>query len=230
VGAAPRAPGRVIVMAITVISDLRSEFGPARDQGSRPTCMAFAGSDTHAGKRPGWEPLSIEWAYFRGLQREKGSYGDGISLSGMLAALEHDGQPMEVGWPYDPNAVEKPAAWEPPDGVSPLYRRRGAKITPTPAEVLKHVDAGSPVLLAMRLSMAFYGGWDAEGVISSLEAPDPNRRHAVIALAHGQRAGAELVLVRNSWGLGWAAGGHAWLDTAYLAPRIFDAAVLTEEP
>ena len=33
------------MISITAAVDLRSLFGPARNQGSRPTCMAFAASD-----------------------------------------------------------------------------------------------------------------------------------------------------------------------------------------
>ena len=34
--------------SITVRHDLRGRFGPARDQGGRETCLAFAMSDAHA--------------------------------------------------------------------------------------------------------------------------------------------------------------------------------------
>ena len=33
---------------IKSLVDLRGNFGPARDQNPRPTCMAFAASDAHA--------------------------------------------------------------------------------------------------------------------------------------------------------------------------------------
>jgi hypothetical protein len=48
---------------ITVQKDLRSELGAARNQGPRPTCLAFAASDAHAALRPGWSPLSCEFAF-----------------------------------------------------------------------------------------------------------------------------------------------------------------------
>jgi hypothetical protein len=47
---------------VKIIVDLRSKFGVARDQNPRPTCMAFAASDTHAALRSVWTPLSAEWA------------------------------------------------------------------------------------------------------------------------------------------------------------------------
>jgi hypothetical protein len=50
---------------ITAAVDLRSLFGTARNQGSRPTCLAFAASDTHAALRSGWVPLSCEYAFYQ---------------------------------------------------------------------------------------------------------------------------------------------------------------------
>ena len=40
-------------------------FGQARNQGARPTCMAFAASDIHAALRRGWSPLSCEYAFYQ---------------------------------------------------------------------------------------------------------------------------------------------------------------------
>ena len=37
--------------SITVRHDLRGQFGPARDQEGRETCLAFAMSDAHAAAR-----------------------------------------------------------------------------------------------------------------------------------------------------------------------------------
>jgi hypothetical protein len=217
-------------MSIDVISDLRGLFGPARDQGSRPTCMAFAGSDAHAGARPGWAELCAEWAYFYGLRRDGGAVGDGVTLSAMLAALEGDGQPVEAAWPYTPAPIVDPATWIPPVGVTPVFYRCSEICRPTPSDVIQRLGAGQPVLMAMKLSDAFYFGWDGDAVIASGEPPDPKRRHAVVAVGHGQRGAADLVLIRNSWGPDWGQAGHAWLDAAYLAPRLYGAAVLTQEP
>jgi hypothetical protein len=86
-------------MNIVVDKDLRGNFGPARDQDPRPTCMAFAASDAHAGVRAGWRPLSVEWAYYYALKRDRGVPHDGATMGGMLAALRLDGQPDEEAWP-----------------------------------------------------------------------------------------------------------------------------------
>jgi len=88
------------VMNIVVDKDLRVNFGPVRDQDPRPTCMAFAASDAHAGVRAGWQPLSIEWAYYHALKRDGGAPHDGATMESMLAVLRFDGQPDEAVWPY----------------------------------------------------------------------------------------------------------------------------------
>ena len=55
-------------MNINIISDLRHLFGDVRDQGDRPTCLAFATSDAHAGVRPGWVPLSCEYVFYHAVK------------------------------------------------------------------------------------------------------------------------------------------------------------------
>src|SRR5689334_5509985 len=85
---------------VVVLHDLRHRLGPPRDQGSRPTCLAFAVSDTHAALREGWEPLSCEYLHYHAVHRAGSGPGDGAKPSVILAAVENDGQPAEVGWPY----------------------------------------------------------------------------------------------------------------------------------
>jgi hypothetical protein len=87
-------------MTVDVECDLRLRFGPARDQGSRPTCLAFAASDTHAALRDPWTALSCEFAFYHAQRRAGRKPASGASLPYMLAALRDDGQPVETDWPY----------------------------------------------------------------------------------------------------------------------------------
>ncbi len=215
-------------MSVDILCDLRSSFGPPRDQEQRPTCSAFAASDAHAGVRSGWDPLSVEWAYYHAVRRDGGKPDDGATLGNMLKALELDGQPHESGWPYITTPIIDVATWKPPAGVAALFRRDGNPMTATLDEIISKIDGGVPVLMTISVSDAFYlPGKD--GVIDSAENPDPTRRHAVVAVGHGVRASERIILIRNSWGADWGIEGYAWLTDTYLTPRLRKAAILTNE-
>jgi hypothetical protein len=215
--------------AIVVLKDLRPLFGEARDQGPRPTCLAFAGSDAHAALRPGWAPLSCEFAFYHAQRRAGRPPGRGALLSAMLEALRNDGQPEEAGWQYLAATPSDVASWMPPPNVGPLFGRAGERRKPSLDNIIQELDGDRPTILLLRLSRAFYAP-SAQAIIHPTvgEEPDPARRHAVIAAAHGTVDGERAILVRNSWGARWGAAGYGWLTETFLAPRLFAAAILTE--
>jgi C1A family cysteine protease len=215
-------------MTITIIKDLRRSFGPARDQNPRPTCMAFAASDAHAAARPGWDPLSVEWAYFHSLKRDGGVAHEGTTMAAMLATLRYDGQPEEACWPYIAKQFSNKTAWKPPTSVGKVFRRKSTRTAATVRAIIQRLDTDEPVLLTMSISPAFYT--PKGGVVTGTEPLMPNRVHAVVAVGHGSRGRDRFVLIRNSWGKQWGIEGHAWLHVDYLAPRLLDAAVMTGEP
>jgi hypothetical protein len=120
------------------------------------------------------------------------------------------------------------ASWKPPAKAEPRYRRASAQGRSSVGELIQLLDKGAPVLLTMMLSDAFYGP-DADGVVASTEAPDPNRRHAVVAVGHGKSGIRRLVLIRNSWGPAWGVGGYAWISEDYLAARLYGLAEMRED-
>ncbi len=212
---------------LTVDCDLRTLFGPARDQGCRPTCAAFAASDAHAAVRPGWEALSCEYIYYHAVRRDGVGPEDGATLGAVLAAVEIDGQPREEGWPYLDAMPDKLCQWRPPAEVGELFRHRASPATPAIDAVKAALDAGSLAIVGMTLSDAFYKP-DVEGIVEADEPEDPARRHAVIAVGRGHRGNRGLILVRNSWGEEWGLNGCAWLSESYLAPRLRGVAVMKE--
>lgn len=215
---------------LTVGIDLRPMFGPARDQGQRPTCLAFAASDTHAALRSTWTPLSCEFAFYHAQRRANRSPSQGATLGSMLEALRHDGQPMEAGWPYLTDLPADIANWLPPSHGHPVFRRNGAAGSNTVAAVIDKLDQQEPVILLTTLSASFFSP-TIEGVVDLAqgEFPDPTLRHAVVAVGHGTINGSKAVLVRNSWGTAWGVDGHAWLTEQFLTPRLFATANLLEE-
>ncbi|BBB11078.1 C1 family peptidase [Sphingomonas sp. ID1715] len=215
---------------IDIVRDLRPLFGPARDQGARPTCLAFAASDTHAGLRDGWAPLSCEFAFHAAQKRAGRPPTSGALLSTMLDALRLDGQPDEKGWPYLAAVPADHRLWTPPATVGPLYGRNGQRDGTDLSSILAALDRDTPVLMLTMLSRSFFQP-RGDGVVDPAndELPEPAQRHAVVAVGHGTVDGIPAILIRNSWGPGWGLEGHAWLTERFLAPRLFATANLTEE-
>lgn len=216
-------------MTIEVVCDLRHRFGPARDQGARPTCLAFAASDAHAALRDPWWPLSCEFAFYHAQRRAGRPPTSGARLPEMLETLKEDGQPVEGDWPYLASLPNDLAAYQPPGNVV-VFHRDGEPQAPVVEQIIGHLEAKSPAVMLMMLSDAFYTP-DALGVVRAAagEGPDPLRRHAVVGVGHGTVDGVRSILVRNSWGLDWGVGGHAWLTGTFITPRLTRIALLTEE-
>lgn len=208
--------------------DLRPMFGPAREQRDRPTCVAFAASDTHAALRGGWSPLSCEYAFYHAQRRAGRPPQRGALLPTMLEALAQDGQPVEAVWPYL-SAVDA-ASWSPPPIVQPLHGRTGMMSETAIDKVIATLVTRRPVILLLMLSRSFFQP-SAEAIIDPAigELPEPARRHAVIACGHGTVDAQRALLVRNSWGLRWGDAGYGWLTEAFLKPRLFAAATLLED-
>ena len=148
----------------------------------------------------------------------------------MLAGLRDDGQPQETGWPYLAATPLDAASWLPPTEVGPLFGRNSEKSRPVIDRVIAELDQGRPVIILTVLSRSFYAP-TTEAVINPTngEAPEPARRHAVVAVGHGTVDGQKALLIRNSWGTRWGDAGCGWLTEQFLRPRMFAAATLTEE-
>lgn len=207
--------------SLVISTDFRAQFGPARHQGKRPTCMAFAASDGHAHTQ-GSSALCPEYLFFKGIGRT--SHGDrtrGIPLSIASAVLEHDGQPEEEKWPYEADLLPSDE-WGPPDDVEPLYRCPSTNIGKDLDLVWRNIESGTAVMLVMDISRSFYS---AAAVINAPAGEVREGTHAVLGVGTARLGQDRLFLIRNSWGARWGDEGYAWIHEEYLATRLIEAGI-----
>lgn len=216
-------------MAVAVSIDLRGLFGGCRDQGSRPTCLAFAVSDVHSALRQPWVALSSEFVFYNAQVRANRSPHQPALVQPVLDALRHDGQPVEADYPYLTKLPDDLSFYGPQQGLTVF--RRGAGIGDTRLDsVVASLDASVPLVIILDLSDAFYMP-DTDGVVRapSGELPDSSRRHAVVAVGYGMSDVGPVLLVRNSWGPSWGLDGCGWLPFSYLNASLISAIALLEE-
>lgn len=210
-------------MGIVTLRDLRPQLGPARNQGSRPTCIAFAFSDGHAAARGEQEPLSAEHLYYHAVQHTPGrDPHDGVAMPTCIAALGEDGQSAEVGWPYS-DLLTDVASWIPPVSATPVFRRASETASASLTNLVDEIDAERPMVVALLLGERFYSPAEDGRVVPGPGDADTDY-HAVLAVGHGRDGSEPFILVRNSWGREWGVEGHAWLSAAYLRPRLYGLA------
>jgi hypothetical protein len=195
--------------------DLRSKHGAIRDQGKRPTCLAFALSElnrVHAGAPA---DLSPEYLYMEAARQMAGwRPGEGLNIDSGLQAVGTPGQPEEASCPYQP--AEPPLPLAAASSHHPMYGSRLKRLRNDLQIVTATITAGSSVGLVVQLTQEFFDPRD--GTVEFSSAVIPWQSHAVVGVGLGNdtATGEAHVLIRNSWGPTWGTDGHAWLPARYV--------------
>lgn len=216
-------------MTIEIHADLRPELEPVRNQGRRPTCLAFTASAVHRHKHRHGEELCVEWLYYHAVKRAGDGPDDGSTVGDTRAVLSEEGQPDEPFWPYRDVSPDD-ASWRPPGKAERVLRCESAVCKPELVHIRSEIEAGRPIVLALSVSDVFLGDWkEIEGEVllrDDAEPIDPARGHAVVAVGCGLVGGEPCLLVRNSWGERWGRNGHAWVRDSYIGRRLLCAFVV----
>lgn len=216
--------------------DLSDRVGAVSDQGPRPVCVAFALGAAHEslahwdGFVPAPEPLWW-WLCGRGLAGPGGTL-----LSDGGDALATAGQCTAEAWPYDASLGYR--TQDPPVAAGPAPWRRARTVPNALAhdgveEELEAVLAsGSPVVLVIEVTDGFESPHE-DGFVDppDLRAPSGGYHAVVVEGAWTEPGRGRVLLVRNSWGESWGAGGFALLPVEYLVAHAVQAvAVRAPEP
>jgi hypothetical protein len=157
---------------------------------------------------------------------------DGTTLWAIADAVGHTGQTLETIWPYDDTLA---AGTEPTPAAAIAGKFNTADLFDVPlvhdgieTNIEETLAVGLPVIVVVEITDEFENpSADGEIEVPSLRAPI-NDYHAITAVgAATNRAGtARRLLIRNSWGPGWGAGGYGWLPYDYLVAFAAQAAAI----
>jgi hypothetical protein len=204
-------------MTIIADIDLRPMHGSIRDQGDRPTCMAFALSDLNGHRHQQPAQLSAEYLYREAALLMPGwKPGDGLAVDAALRAVSAPGQALETAVPYI--AIEPSLPLDSNPCCAPLFAGSFSRQIPLMGTIESALLGDRSVGLVLRLTMEFFHATAQLPQVPYSPLAIFGQSHAVVAVGVGNdiATNERHVLIRNSWGLGWGDNGHAWLPESYI--------------
>ncbi len=232
-GRAPKAPPPPAAPPAAV--DLRPSFSPIEDQGSLGSCIAnaAAGLLEYYERRASGRYVDASRLFLYKASRDLlGWTGDtGAYLRTAMEALVLFGAPPERYWPYDgrPAATNTRYDVEPPAfcyAFGANYQAiRYFRLDPpgaAPANILASIKVFAAAGFPSMFGFPVYTEYDHPLPGGLIAYPTTGYRggHANVVAGYddnltiGGDVGA--LLVRNSWGTGWANAGYGWMTYRYV--------------
>ena len=218
--------------SLTIVTDLRIQFGPVRDQGHRLTCLAFSTSAVHEQAHGLGHQLSVEWLFYHAAKGAPSRDQTGLTIPEVCAAVELDGQPDDQHWPYQRSP--SPRSWRLPT-PPPAKVWRGIAGPVALSDISDRLDAGVPMVGGLAVGSGFARGTGKlvqnEWILD--DDPEPvsaGAGHAVVVVGHGSINSSGLLLLRNSWGPRWGRHGYAWISASEVADRWMEGFELGAKP
>ena len=207
-----------------------------RDQGPRPLCVPFSVSAAHEAARAhvgaaAPEELAPEplWSY---CVQSGQTAPSGTTLEAVGNALAAEGQPLLSSWAY--NSAIGAATESPPAGAS-AADWHAAQLIDVPLAhdgietlVDDALSVSLPVLVVIEVTAEFENPTTTGDIaVPSLAAPAGDY-HSVVAVGASTDATTSnrRLLIRNSWGARWGAGGYGWIPLDYLIGFAVQAGVV----
>lgn len=230
------AQRRVASLSLAPV-DLRHLLPPdVRAQGPRPLCLPFSTSFAHEAARATAttkvaEALSVEPLWQHCVQAGTASH-DGTTLRSVAVAIQLAGQTSETIWPYNETLG---SGTEPAPAGAATATFCTAELFDVPLahdgideDLEATLTVGLPVVVVLEITSEFENpGPDGEIDLPSLSSPASDY-HAVTAVGAATNLAGDQrrLLIRNSWGPGWGAGGYGWLPYDYLVAFAVQAAAI----
>lgn len=220
------------VASAPVDVDLRASLPhDAPDQGPRPMCLPFAVTGAHNAQclEGGETARAVEALWYHALNHGR-AHATGTTLAAILDAAATAGQPAAEDWPFDPTlgvgTQDPPMSCGPPPWRAAPFREVPLAHDGREVDIEHELSEGRAVVLVLEIGDEFTFP-DLEGFVA---VPDLRAEmgdyHAVLAVGAVNTHLGRHLIVRNSWGTGWAVDGHCLLPLAYLEAFAVQAASL----
>ena len=191
-------------------------LAPAIDQETRPLCIPIVVTAAHeASRTQPPEPLAPD-ALWSSCVANGTASREGTTLEAVADALRTDGQPRLSDWPFN-TAIIHEADQIPLAAQASIWHQADLSSVPVANDGIEDLLAiGLVVALIIEVTTEFEQA-TSNGTIEvpPLTAPQGSY-HAVLVVGARTRERVRALLVRNSWGPGWGAGGYGWLPLDYL--------------